>query len=216
MAYKLPELGYEYSALEPHIDAKTMEIHHSKHHATYVNNLNKVLESSGFQAPECPCKLMTQLSSLPESIRTVVRNNGGGHVNHSFFWPLLIAEGQQKLQGASLEAINRAFGSLDAFKEAFTAAATSRFGSGWAWLCVKKPANELFICSTANQDNPWMIGIVDSIGEPVLGLDVWEHAYYLKHQNRRPEYITAFWNALNWGQVEENYQKALTSTLLLG
>ncbi len=207
MSYQLPALPYPYNGLEPHFDAQTMEIHHTKHHAAYVANLNKALESAGVEAPECVYGLLKNLNDLPEAIRTAVRNNGGGHANHSFFWPLLSPTGNGKPVGALAEAINNTFGSLGALKEKFGAAALTRFGSGWAWLGVL-PGGELSIGSTPNQDHPCMPN-VDYKGWPVLGLDVWEHAYYLKYQNRRADYITAFWNVLNWEQAEAYYQAGL-------
>lgn len=208
MAYSLPTLEYAYDALEPHIDARTMEIHHSKHHNAYVTNLNKALEDAGITGPECVCQLCAKLNEIPESIRTAVRNNGGGHANHSFFWKIIGPNGGGAPTGELAQAIDKAFGSFDAFKEKFAAAAASRFGSGWAWLCVKD--GNLAICSTANQDNPWMGESIGGCGgRPILGLDVWEHAYYLKYQNRRPDYIQAFWNVVRWDKVAEYYKKAI-------
>lgn len=202
MAHTLPALPYPHDALEPHIDAQTMEIHHGKHHAAYVNNLNAALE----KAPELKDKsveeLIADLDSVPEAIRTAVRNNGGGHANHSLFWQILSPNGGGTPTGEIAEAINKAFGSFDKFKEEFSAAAAGRFGSGWAWLVLKKDG-ELAIYSTPNQDSPIMQG-----DTPLLGLDVWEHAYYLKYQNRRPEYIAAFWNVVNWDKVNELYKAA--------
>ncbi|NLN26816.1 MAG: superoxide dismutase [Firmicutes bacterium] len=202
MAHTLPALPYPHDALEPHIDAQTMEIHHGKHHAAYVNNLNAALE----KAPELKDKsveeLIADLDSVPEAIRTAVRNNGGGHANHSLFWEILSPNGGGTPTGEIAEAINKAFGSFDKFKEEFSAAAAGRFGSGWAWLVLKKDG-ELAIYSTPNQDSPIMQG-----DTPLLGLDVWEHAYYLKYQNRRPEYIAAFWNVVNWDKVNELYKAA--------
>jgi Fe-Mn family superoxide dismutase len=209
MSYKLPELPYSYNALEPHIDAKTMEIHHTKHHGTYVTNLNKAIADAHYQAPECCCELIANLKAVPESIRTVVRNNGGGHVNHSFFWKLITPSDERKPLGHLSKAIDHTFQSFDGFKEVFTKAALGRFGSGWAWLCLRKSDNSLFICSTPNQDNPIMEGSVEQVGEPIIGIDVWEHAYYLHYQNRRADYINAFWNVLNWSQAEENYQEVI-------
>jgi len=196
MAFTLPPLPYAFDALEPYIDKATMEIHHGKHHATYVTNLNKALES----APELQSKsiedLLKDFASVPEAIKTAVRNNGGGHANHSLFWTLL-AKDQGAPTGDIASVINSNFGTYDSFKEKFTAAATGRFGSGWAWL-VKDSAGKFEITSTANQDSPYMEG-----KKPILGLDVWEHAYYLKYQNRRPEYISAWWNVINWNTVNE-------------
>ena len=198
MAFTLPPLPYAADALEPHIDKMTMEIHHGKHHAAYVNNLNKALES----APELQSKTIEQLLAnnlavVTDSIKTAVRNNGGGHANHSLFWNLLSPRGGGAPSGDIAAVINGPFGSFDAFKEKFAAAATTRFGSGWAWL-VKDSAGKFDIVSTANQDSPLMEG-----KKPILGLDVWEHAYYLKYQNRRPEYITAWWNVINWDEVNK-------------
>ncbi len=197
MAFTLPPLSYPSDALEPHIDKATMEIHHDKHHATYVTNLNKALES----APELQNKsieeILTNFNSVPEAIKTAVRNNGGGHANHSLFWNLLSATGGGAPRGNIESVITSNFGSFDSFKEKFNAAATGRFGSGWAWL-VKDGGGKFEITSTANQDNPMMEGKT-----PIFGLDVWEHAYYLKYQNRRPEYIAAWWNVINWDEVNK-------------
>jgi Fe-Mn family superoxide dismutase len=206
MPYELPALPYPNNALEPHIDARTMEIHHDKHHAAYVNNLNKALESAPDLASKSAEDLIKDLASVPEAIRTAVRNNGGGHVNHTFFWKLLKAGGEGKPVGELANAIDAAFGSFDEFKAKFEAAGAGRFGSGWAWLCVKD--GKLEICSTANQDNPIMGSIAGCGGKPVLGVDVWEHAYYLNYQNRRPDYLKAIWNVINWAQAEANYQAA--------
>ena len=196
MAFTLPPLPYPPEALEPHIDKATMEIHHDKHHQAYVTNLNKALES----APQLSGKsveelLANQLAAVPDAIKTAVRNNAGGHANHSFFWTELAPKAGGPPTGEIASVITANFGSFDAFKEKFTAAATGRFGSGWAWL-VKDAAGKFAITSTANQDSPLMDG-----GTPVIGLDVWEHAYYLKYQNRRPEYIAAWWNVVNWDTV---------------
>jgi superoxide dismutase, Fe-Mn family len=195
MAFTLPPLPYPSDALEPHIDKTTMEIHHDKHHGTYVTNLNKALES----APELQNKtieeILTSFTSVPEAIKTAVRNNGGGHANHSLFWNLLSPKGGGAPKGDIESVITSNFGSFDSFKEKFNAAATGRFGSGWAWL-VKTGGGKFEIISTANQDNPLMDG-----NKPILGLDVWEHAYYLKYQNRRPEYIAAWWNVINWDEA---------------
>jgi Fe-Mn family superoxide dismutase len=207
MAYELPALPYPTNALEPHIDAKTMEIHHDKHHAAYVTNLNKALESAADHAKKSAEELIGNINALPESIRTAVRNNGGGHVNHSMFWKLLKSNGGGQPGGKLAEAINQAFGDFEQFKTKFEAAGASRFGSGWAWLVIN--GGKLEIGSTANQDNPLMGKAVAGIdGKPVLGLDVWEHAYYLKYQNRRPDYMKAWWNVVNWDQAEQNYQAA--------
>lgn len=202
MAYQLPALPYAFNALEPHIDAQTMEIHHDRHHATYVNNVNAALEAHANLASKSVEDLISDLNSVPESIRTVVRNNGGGHANHSLFWEILGPNGGGAPTGAVAEAINSAFGSFDKFKEDFSKAATTRFGSGWAWLAVDK-SGKLAITSTPNQDNPLMEG-----NTPILGLDVWEHSYYLKYQNKRPDYIAAFWNVVNWSEVNNRFAKA--------
>ena len=195
MPFTLPPLPYAYDALEPYIDKATMELHHDKHHATYVTNVNKALES----APELQNKtieeLLTGFSSVPEAIKTAVRNNGGGHANHSLFWKLLSPQAGGAPSGEIGSIITAHYGSFDTFKEKFNAAATGRFGSGWAWF-VKDSSGKFDIVSSANQDSPLMEG-----QKPVLGLDVWEHAYYLKYQNRRPEYIAAFWNIVNWNEV---------------
>jgi Fe-Mn family superoxide dismutase len=207
MAHELPPLPYANNALEPHIDAKTMEIHHDKHHAAYVTNLNKALESAPDHASKSTEDLIADLASVPEGVRTAVRNNGGGHVNHTFFWNLLGQNNGGGPKGKLAEAINQAFGSFDEFKEKFAAAGVGRFGSGWAWLVVN--GGKLEICSTANQDNPIMgKAVAGCEGKAVLGLDVWEHAYYLNYQNRRPDYIKAWWNVVNWDQAEKNYTAA--------
>ena len=208
MAHELPALPYPTNALEPHIDTKTMEIHHGKHHAAYVANLNKALESAPALAAKSAEELIKDLASVPDAIRGPVRNNGGGHVNHSFFWKLLTPKSEGKPVGKLAEAINSTFGDFEQFKEKLAAAGVGRFGSGWAWLYVS--GGKLEIGSTANQDNPIMGKAVAGIeGAPVLGIDVWEHAYYLNYQNRRPDYLKAIWNVINWGQAEENYQAAL-------
>ena len=197
MAFTLPDLPYAHDALEPHIDAQTMQIHHGKHHQTYVNNLNAAIE----KAPELKGKsledLLKNVNSAPESVRTAVRNNGGGHWNHSFFWQVMGPQQGGQPKGALGEAIEKSFGGFDKFKEQFAAAAAGRFGSGWVWLL--NDGGKLSITSTPNQDNPLMEG--KSPGAVLLGLDVWEHAYYLKYQNRRPDYVTAWWNVVNWGEV---------------
>ncbi len=197
MAYpfKLPELGYAYNALEPHIDARTMEIHHSKHHAAYTNNLNTALEKHSDLHSRSAEDLITNLNSLPEDIRTAVRNNGGGYINHNLFWEIMRPGGSNKPGGKLAKEIDSAFGSFDAFKEALTKAATTRFGSGWGWL-VLDSSGKLAVTSTANQDSPLTDG-----QKPLLGIDVWEHAYYLHYQNRRPDYIAAWWNVVNWDEV---------------
>lgn len=204
-AHSLPPLPYAFDALEPHIDAKTMEIHHGKHHAAYVNNLNKALESAPDLAGKSLEQLISKISAVPENIRGAVRNNGGGHWNHSFFWTLMSAKGGGQPSGELAEAIKRDFGSFDAFKEKFTAAGTGRFGSGWAWLCAAN--GKLTIGSTPNQDNPLM-DVSELKGTPVIGLDVWEHAYYLKYQNRRPDYIAAFWNVIDWNAAAKRFKEA--------
>lgn len=201
MAYTLPELPYSYDALEPHIDKETMNIHHTKHHNTYVTKLNDALEGQEeFQAKSID-QLMVDLNTVPESIRTAVRNNGGGHANHSFFWKILSPNGGGEPTGDLASAINDKFGSFEKFKEEFAAAGAGRFGSGWAWLVVNN--GELEITSTPNQDSPLSEGKT-----PVVGLDVWEHAYYLKYQNKRPDYINAFWNVVDWNAVEKLYVAA--------
>lgn len=208
MAHELPALPYPKDALEPHIDAQTMEIHHGKHHQAYVTNLNKALESAPDLANKSAEELIKDLGSVPDAIRGPVRNNAGGHVNHSFFWKLLKPGGGGAPTGELAKAIDSTFGSFDEFKAKFEAAGAGRFGSGWAWLCVND--GKLAICSTPNQDNPIMGATIAGCGgKPVLGLDVWEHAYYLKYQNRRPDYMKAWWNVVNWAQAEENYQAAL-------
>jgi len=201
MAFSLPQLPYAPDALEPHIDKATIEIHHGKHHNAYVTNLNKALES----APDLANKSLEELlanncSAVPENIRTAVRNNGGGHYNHSMFWKIMAGNGGGAPSGDVSSAINSAFGSFDTFKEKFNAAATTRFGSGWAWLVKSDSGVE--VISTANQDCPIMEGKF-----PIMGLDVWEHAYYLKYQNRRPDYITAWWNVVNWQEVNRRLKE---------
>ncbi|MBE2267675.1 MAG: superoxide dismutase [Anaerolinea sp.] len=199
MAFELPALPYDKTALEPHIDAMTMEIHHDKHHAAYVNNLNKALESAPNLQNLSIEELLRNLSNVPENIRTAVRNNGGGHANHTLFWNLMSPNGGGAPTGDVANAINAAFGSFDNFKTQFKTAATGRFGSGWAWLVVAADGT-VSITSTPNQDTPIMDGQT-----PILGLDVWEHAYYLKYQNRRPDYVDAFWNVVNWDEVARRY-----------
>jgi Fe-Mn family superoxide dismutase len=206
MAHTLPELGYAANALEPVIDARTMEIHHGKHHAAYVNNLNAALEKYPDLQAKSAEELIRDLSAVPEDIRMAVRNNGGGHVNHTMFWTLLKA-GSTGPTGELAAAIDAELGGFDAFKEAFSKAGATRFGSGWAWLCVKADG-KLCVCSTPNQDNPIMAGVAECPGTPILGLDVWEHAYYLNYQNRRPDYIKAFWDVINWDRVAELYAAA--------
>ncbi len=202
MAITVPALPYAFDALEPHIDKQTMEIHHDKHHGAYVTNLNKALES----APDLQNKTVEELLAnncaiVPENIRTAVRNNGGGHINHSMFWQIMAPKAGGAPSGNVAQAINSAFGGFDQFKEKFNAAGASRFGSGWAWLV--KSGGKVEIISSANQDSPIMEGKF-----PVMGLDVWEHAYYLKYQNRRPEYMAAWWNVVNWPEVEKRFNSA--------
>ena len=208
MAHELPALPYPFAALEPSIDAKTMEIHHDKHHAAYVTNLNKALESAPALAGKSAEDLLRDLASVPDAIRGPVRNTGGGHVNHSLFWKLLApAKDGNKPTGTLAAAIDAAFGSFDDFKAKIEAGGVGRFGSGWVWLYVS--AGKLEIGSTANQDNPTMGKAIAGIeGKPVVGIDVWEHAYYLNYQNRRPDYLKAIWNVINWAQAEENYLAA--------
>lgn len=208
MTHQLPALPYAYDALEPHIDAQTMEIHHSKHHQTYINNLNNALQ--GTEYADVPAEtLIVALDRLPEALRAPVRNNGGGHANHSLFWTVMAPVGQGgggQPEGVLAQAIESDLGGFDAFKEAFTKAALTRFGSGWAWLVVGADG-KLSVESSGNQDSPLMTGI-GSGGVPILGLDVWEHAYYLKYQNRRPEYIAAFYNVVNWPEVARRHGEA--------
>lgn len=196
MAFKLPDLPYSFDALEPVIDAKTMEVHHDKHHATYVNNLNKAVENYPEWASKSIEDLMIHLKEVPEEIRTAVRNNGGGHYNHSLFWKMMAPVGTTELKGALLDKINESFGSFDEFKKQFAAAATGRFGSGWAWLVVD--GDKLAVVSSANQDCP-----LSEAKKPILCLDVWEHAYYLKYQNRRADYVDNFFQVVNWDYVAE-------------
>jgi len=208
MAHELPKLPFAYTDLEPHIDAATAEIHYAKHHQAYVTNLNKALETAPDLASKSAEELIQDLAAVPEAIRGPVRNNGGGHVNHTFFWNLLTAKSDGKPVGKLAEAITATFGDVEQLKEKISAAGVGRFGSGWAWLYVS--GGKLEIGSTANQDSPLMGKAVAGIeGQPVLGIDVWEHAYYLKYQNRRPDYLKAIWNVINWAQAEENYQAAL-------
>ncbi|HUN80267.1 MAG TPA: superoxide dismutase [Phycisphaerae bacterium] len=201
MAYSLPPLPYAFDALAPHIDAKTMEIHHGKHHQAYITNANKALESHPDLAAKPVEKLLREIGTAPDTVRQVLINNAGGHANHSLFWQIMGPNCGGQPSGAIGDAIKQAFTSFDAFKEKFAAAATTRFGSGWAWIAVKDGKLELF--SLPNQDSPYMTGYT-----PVLGLDVWEHAYYLNYQNRRPDYINAWWNVVNWKKVDELYQAA--------
>lgn len=201
MAYSLPELPYTYDALAPHFDAQTMEIHHSKHHQAYINKVNAALEGTDL-ADKCIVELLKGLSSVPADIQGAVQNNGGGHANHSLFWTVLSADGGGDPSGDLANAINAAFGSVDAMREQFNNAAATRFGSGWAWLSVNSDGT-LVVESTANQDSPLSAGRT-----PILGLDVWEHAYYLNYQNRRPDYIAAFWNVVNWAEVARRFTEA--------
>ncbi|HVK59822.1 MAG TPA: superoxide dismutase [Candidatus Kapabacteria bacterium] len=202
MAYELPPLPYPKEALEPHIDAQTMEIHHGKHHATYVTNLNKAIAGKGDLEKKSIEELISNMNAIPEDIRGVVRNNGGGHANHSLFWRTMGPKAGGAPTGKLADDINATFGSFDAFKEKLEAAGTGRFGSGWAWLIVNK-SGKLEIVSTPNQDNPLMDG-----NKPVLGVDVWEHAYYLKYQNKRADYLKAWWNVVNWNEVTKVYEAA--------
>ncbi len=208
MAHELPALPYATDALEPHIDARTMEIHHGKHHAAYIANLNGAIAGNAALEAKSADDLIRDLASVPDDIRGAVRNNGGGHVNHSMFWSVMSPNGGGAPGGELGAAIDAAFGNFDDFKAAFKKAGATRFGSGWAWLCVAANG-ELCACSTANQDNPIMgEAIAGCAGTPILGLDVWEHAYYLNYQNRRPDYIDAFWNVVNWDAVAGRFADA--------
>lgn len=199
MSFELPKLPYAFDALEPHIDAKTMEIHHDKHHQGYTNKLNDAIKGTDMEG-----KTIENILTNLDMENKAVRNNGGGFYNHSLFWKVMAPNGGRKPSGELAQAIDDAFGSFDAFKEKFSEAAKTQFGSGWAWLCVHK-GGKLEVCSTPNQDNPLMPE-TGCGGTPILGLDVWEHAYYLKYQNKRPDYVSAFWNVINWDEVEKNYQ----------
>jgi Fe-Mn family superoxide dismutase len=201
MAHELPKLPYPNDALEPHIDAKTMEIHHDKHHAAYIANLNKAIEGKPDLEKKSIEDLIRNLDAVPEDIRTAVRNNGGGHANHSMFWQIMGPDAGGEPKGKLGDEIKATFGSFDAFKEKLADAGVKRFGSGWAWL-IKNKGGKLEIVSTANQDSPLMDG-----NTPLLGVDVWEHAYYLKYQNRRPDYLKAWWNTVNWDEVSKRYEK---------
>lgn len=201
MAFELPALGYSYDALEPHFDARTMEIHHTKHHAAYTTNLNNAIANTPLEGQS----IENILKNLDMN-NNAVRNNGGGYYNHNMFWEILNPENRGRLSGPLLEAIEKAYGSKESFMEKFGQAAMTRFGSGWAWLCVH-PGGAVEICSSANQDNPLMSGIGCG-GAPIMGLDVWEHAYYLHYQNRRADYVAAFWNVVNWNVVEKNFDAA--------
>ena len=206
MPHELPELSYAFDALEPHFDARTMEIHHTKHHNTYITKLNAAIQGSELENKTI-YELVSDLSFVPTEMRGAVRNNGGGHANHSFFWTILSPNGGGKPSGELAAAIDHELGGFDTFKSAFIEAGATRFGSGWAWLIVKKDGS-LSVTSTPNQDSPTMSGIAEVEGKPIIGLDVWEHAYYLKYQNLRPQYIEAFWNVVDWNKAEENYKNA--------
>ena len=206
MAHELPELPYTYDALEPHFDARTMEIHHSKHHNAYVTNLNAAIAGTDLEGKTI-CELIGDIASIPAEKQGAVRNNGGGHANHSFFWKTINPNGGGAPTGDLAAAIDAELGGFDALKEAFAKAGATRFGSGWAWLIVKTDGS-LAVTSTPNQDCPCMTGVAEIEGKPVIGLDVWEHAYYLQYQNLRPKYIEAFWNVVDWNAAEENYKAA--------
>lgn len=197
MAFELPPLPYDYSALEPHIDTQTMQIHHDKHHGTYVTNLNTALANYPDLHNQTIVDILRNINNVPEAVRTAVRNNGGGHANHSMFWEIMGPNGGGEPTGAVADAINKAFGDFNSFKQQINDAGVKRFGSGWAWL-VQDANGKLQVISTANQDSPFMDGLT-----PILGVDVWEHAYYLKYQNRRPDYIDAWWNVVDWERVEK-------------
>jgi superoxide dismutase, Fe-Mn family len=203
MAFELPPLPYAYNALEPYIDEETMHLHHDKHHQAYVNNLNAALQNNAQFAALSAEDLVRRLNEVPENIRTAVRNNGGGHVNHTMFWQIMTPNGGGNPTGPIADAITQAFGSFDAFKAAFNDAGVKRFGSGWTWL-VADSSGKLSVISTANQDSP----LTDNL-YPIMGNDVWEHAYYLKYQNRRPDYLNAWWNVVNWNEINKRYQQAL-------
>ena len=204
MAHELPSLGYAYDALEPHFDARTMEIHHTKHHQTYVDKLNGAIGGDTALEGKSVEDLISDLSSVPDSIRGAVRNHGGGHANHSFFWKIISSNGGGAPVGSLASAIDSAFGSFEDLKSEFATASANRFGSGWGWL-VAKADKSLAVTSTPNQDSPLMSGVADIVGTPIVGLDVWEHAYYLNYQNRRPDYINAFWNVVDWERAEAIY-----------
>ena len=206
MAYTLPDLPYNYDALEPHIDARTMEIHHTKHHNAYIAKVNAAIEGTEWEAQSVET-LIADLTKIPDTIRGAVRNNGGGHANHSFFWTILSPNGGGTPSGALAEAIETDLGGFDSLKADFTNAGATRFGSGWAWL-VLKADGRLAVTSTPNQDSPLMKGLVEVEGTPIIGLDVWEHAYYLKYQNLRPSYIEAFWNVVDWAKADALYTAA--------
>ena len=206
MAYTLPDLNYSYDALEPHFDARTMEIHHTKHHNAYITKANDALEGSDLANLSIEA-LISDLASVPDSIRGAVRNNGGGHANHSFFWNILSPNGGGTPKGSLAEAIESELGGFETFKSAFANAGATRFGSGWAWLVLKADGT-LAVTSTPNQDSPLMKGVAEVEGTPIIGLDVWEHAYYLKYQNLRPSYIEAFWNVVDWSKADAIYSSA--------
>lgn len=206
MAHSVPDLAYAFNALEPHIDAKTMEIHHDKHHAAYVAKLNDAIKGNAGLESKSIEELIANIQGLPENIRGAVRNNGGGHYNHSLFWTVIGPNAGGAPTGELADAINNDLGGFDKFKEQFSNAAATRFGSGWAWLCVS--GGKLKVCSTPNQDNPLM-DVAECKGTPILGIDVWEHAYYLKYQNKRPDYVAAFFNVINWDAVAKRYKSIL-------
>jgi Fe-Mn family superoxide dismutase len=206
MSHTLPDLPYTPNALEPHIDARTMEIHHGKHHQTYIDKLNGALANHDNLLSLPVEDLITDISSLPADIQGAVRNNGGGHANHTFFWNSLSPSGGGTPSGSLLEAINSSFGNLDSLKSEFAQAALNRFGSGWAWL-IKDSSGKLIVTSTPNQDSPLMAGIAESTGTPILGLDVWEHAYYLNYQNRRPDYVNAYWEIVDWNRASDLFSQ---------
>ena len=206
MAYTLPDLNYSYDALEPHFDARTMEIHHTKHHNAYITKVNGAIDGSDLASLSIEA-LISDLSTVPDAIRGAVRNNGGGHANHSFFWNILSPNGGGTPTGALAGAIESELGGFDAFKSAFADAGATRFGSGWAWLVIKADGT-LAVTSTPNQDSPLMKGVAEVEGTPIIGLDVWEHAYYLKYQNLRPSYIEAFWNVVDWSKADAIYSSA--------
>ncbi len=204
--FELPPLPYDFNALEPHIDAQTMQIHHDKHHGTYVSNLNSALEKYPDLQNKSVEDLLRDINSIPEDIRTAVRNNGGGHANHSMYWVIMGPNGGGQPSGALADAINQTFGDFESFKQQFNDAGAKRFGSGWVWL-VRDPGGKLSITSSANQDSPYMDGLY-----PIMGNDVWEHAYYLKYQNRRPEYLAAWWNVVNWDEVARRFESGGQAT----
>jgi superoxide dismutase, Fe-Mn family len=204
MAFELPPLLFDYSALEPYIDTQTMHLHHDKHHAAYVNNLNRALQNTAFASMSVD-ELVRQINRIPDNIRTTVQNNAGGHVNHSMFWQIMKPNGGGQPTGELASAIEQAFGSIDQFKAAFNDAGTKRFGSGWVWLVLDQ-GGKLSVTTTANQDSPLMNGLY-----PVMGNDVWEHAYYLEYQNRRPDYLAAWWNVVNWDEIARRYDLLITA-----